>query len=203
MNNFKRKEHLELNARLQEDLTVKSFNPAAAESEFEELDRRLTELTQEQKARELAVALVIHGENPDASVAFIATADPYREEAENKPKKAAARLEELAELIEEIRPKWDLARHRRQLVREEKARQLAIAFAPRHQQAVQAIGEAMKAFSAAVALEQTLHHEFQAQMPGFMSLPDFGGQWRAVLLTDPRSAGSAWLSAAKTMGYVK
>jgi hypothetical protein len=193
----------DFNIAVQDRLAADSFDRAKAEGNFDDLDRRFNLLVAEQEGIELAIGFAANGEHPDAAPSFLARADPFRELVKKTPRKAAARLEELAEQIDDLRPKYMLARHQRQIAREEKAQQLAISFRPRQQKAVEAISQALEILSSAIAAEQDLHGEFQAQMPGLDALPDFGGQFRGMLLMDPRSAASMWIKAAKSMGYLK
>lgn len=194
---------LDMNAELQEALAADDFDAANIETVFNDLDRQLTGLTGEREGIELAVAIEKFGENPDAAPSFLAKADPFRALVVKSPKKAAARLEELEELISDLQPKWALARHQRQLAREERAKKLAAGFYPRHRKLVSGIAQALESLSAAVAAEQDLHKEFEARMSGLpFALNDYGGLWRSVLLNDPRSAASTWVRAAKNMGYL-
>lgn len=198
-----RSRSLDLNAEIVESLAADDFDARTIEADFNEIDRRLNELTAEKQGVELAVAFEKFGEHPDAAPAFLAKADPFRSLVAKFPKRAAARLEELEERIGDLQPKWALARHQRQLAREERAKKLATEFRPQHKKSVQAIAAALEALSVAVAAEQDLQAQFQAQMPGFgFALTDFGGIWRDALLNNPRSVASHWARSAKAAGYL-
>jgi hypothetical protein len=172
-----------------------------ATAQFDELDRRFKAAIERKEGIEIALATKERKPNPFVAESFLAKAEPFKELA-RKPRKAELELERLDEEIAELHPRVIVARARLQAARETAARELASTYRPRHRAAVIGIAAALSALSRAVACEQELHREFQAAMPGFEILPNFGGPWRGALLNNPRSTASEWVRTAKKAGLL-
>ncbi|MGY2935992.1 outer membrane murein-binding lipoprotein Lpp [Bradyrhizobium sp. GM6.1] len=169
---------------------------------FDQIKQRFDASIAKLDGLELAIAMVGRPKHPGASPEFYAKADPYHGIARNKSRARAA-VEQIEEEIEALRPQVEIAAERARQAREQRAVEIAASYRSRHRKATRAIAAALEVLSKAVADEQQLHQEADAEMPGVGSLlPNFGGPWRSALLSNPRSVASEWVRGAQRVGFV-
>lgn len=99
------------------------------QANFEQIQQRLNELIDKRDGIKLAISVERHGKHPAARPETYLNSEQYRALARNE-RRAQAATEDVEEEIEELRPRFEIAKERARLARDQRAVELAASFRP-------------------------------------------------------------------------